>query len=186
VLPLVRICVVKNQLRDANIDAFFLPPERYQHESSTLDKHADLPMRKTLLLASSLRVPKLRNSVEMNMKPVHWLMELVITDQQASEFNTLMNEVVAEADREPGTMACELNFNDDGDVCTIYLRFVDADAAIIHLAMFSDKFINRFWQTCTVSGTTILGFANEEVLHALQGFRPVVLSQRAGFARFAE
>lgn len=120
------------------------------------------------------------------MRPVHWLMELVITDQQASEFNLLMQELVVEADREPGTMACELNFNDAGDVCNIYVRFVDADAAVIHLAMFSDNFMKRFMRTCSVKGTTILGFANDEVRLALQGFSPVVLSQRAGFARFVE
>lgn len=119
------------------------------------------------------------------MKPVHWLMELSITDQQASAFNKLMKEFVAEADHEPGTMACELNFNDVGDICNIYVRFADADAAMIHLAMFSDNFGDRFRQTCSVTGTTILGFATEELRLALQGYSPVVFSQKAGFARFA-
>lgn len=119
------------------------------------------------------------------MKPVHWLMELFITEQQAHAFNKLMNELVEEADHEPGTMACELNFNDTGDVCNIYLRFADADAAMLHLAMFSDKFGDRFRQTCSVTGTTILGFASEELRLALQSYSPVVFSQRSGFARFA-
>jgi len=119
------------------------------------------------------------------MKPVHWLMELVISDQQSAEFNRLMKELIREADHEPGTMACELNFNDEGNVCNIYLRFVDADAAMIHLAMFSDLFFERFMNSCSVTGITILGFANEEVCLALKEFSPVVLTQKAGFARFA-
>ena len=96
-----------------------------------------------------------------------------------------MKDLVYEADRETGTMACELNFSEAGDVCNIYLRFVDADAAMIHLAMFSDKFSPRFLKACSVTRITILGFANEEVRLALSDFQPVVLSQRAGFARFA-
>lgn len=119
------------------------------------------------------------------MKPVHWLMELDISEHQIVDFNKLMQDLVNEADREAGTMACELNFSETGDVCNIYLRFVDADAAMIHLAMFSDKFTLRFLQACSVTRITILGFASEEVRLALREFHPVVLSQRAGFARFA-
>lgn len=122
----------------------------------------------------------------LNMRPVHWLMELAISEQQSVEFDILMKELIAEADREIGTMACELNFSDQGDICKLYLRFVDADAAMLHLAMFNEGFIERFLSICSVTGITILGFANDEVRCALKEFSPVVLSQRAGFARFAE
>lgn len=119
------------------------------------------------------------------MKPVHWLMELVITDQQTNAFDSLMKELIEEADHEKGTMACELNFDDSGEICNIYLRFVDADAAMIHLAMFSDLLLERFLKCCSVTGITILGYANEEVCRALQEYSPLVLKQKAGFARFA-
>ena len=119
------------------------------------------------------------------MRPVHWLMEITIAEPQCEEFNLFMKDLLTAADREPGTMACEYNFSDDERTCQLYVRFIDADAAMIHIAMFSDDFIDRFMQICTVKGITVLGYPNEDVCSALKGFNPVVLSQKAGFARFA-
>lgn len=119
------------------------------------------------------------------MRPVHWLMEISITKKQSRDFQLLMKELLVAADRETGTMACEYNFSDDGHTCQLYLRFIDSDAAMIHLAMFSDHFIDRFLQNCSVKGLTVLGFPNDDVCNALKDFKPVFLSQRAGFARFA-
>jgi len=120
------------------------------------------------------------------MRPVHWLMEVSIEEQQADSFNTLMMEVVQKADQEVGTMAHEWNFSDDGSTCTIYERFVDADAAMLHLGMFGEQFAERFLCSCCITGITVLGYANDEICGALEGFQPVVLSQKAGFARFAD
>jgi len=95
-------------------------------------------------------------------------------------------ELISEADREIGTMAHEWNFNDDGSVCQLYARFVDADAAMLHLGMFGEKFADRFLKACSVTGVTILGYANDDVRGALAKFSPNVLTQKAGFARFAD
>ena len=120
------------------------------------------------------------------MRPVHWIMELSIDEQKVDDIDTLMEELVSEADREIGTMAHEWNFSDDGSVCQLYERFVDADAAMLHLSMFGEQFADRFLSACSVTGVTILGYANEDVLGALARFSPNVLTQKAGFARFAD
>lgn len=120
------------------------------------------------------------------MKPVHWLMELSIGERQADHIDSLMQELINEADREVGTMAHEWNFNEDGSVCQLYERFVDADAAMLHLGMFGERFAERFLNTFTVTSITILGYANDDVRGALERFSPVVLRQKAGFARFAD
>ncbi len=120
------------------------------------------------------------------MRPVHWIMELSIDQQKVNDIDTLMEELVSEADREIGTMAHEWNFSDDGSVCQLYERFVDADAAMLHLSMFGEQFADRFLSACSVTGVTILGYANEDVLGALARFSPNVLTQKAGFARFAD
>ena len=119
------------------------------------------------------------------MRPVYWLLELSIEPSQANEFDQIMKDLVAETDRETGTMACEWNFNDDGTVCHIYERFENADAAMIHLGMFGDRFADQFLSACSVTDLTILGYASDEIKGALKGFSPTVLYQRAGFARFA-
>lgn len=119
------------------------------------------------------------------MRPVHWLMEIMISEQRSRDFQSLMKDLLVAADRESGTMACEYNFSDDGHICQLYLRFIDADAAMIHLAMFSEHYIDRFLQICSVKGVTVLGFPNDDVCSALKNFNPVILSQKAGFARFA-
>lgn len=119
------------------------------------------------------------------MKPVHWLLVLSIEPAQSDAFHAVMKDLIKETDREPGTMAYEWNFNDDGTVCLIYERFSDADAAMIHLSMFGDLFAERFLAACSVTGLTILGYTSNEVKSALKGFNPTVFSQRAGFARFA-
>ncbi|MFK7995253.1 MAG: putative quinol monooxygenase [Granulosicoccus sp.] len=118
------------------------------------------------------------------MKPVHWLLELSIEHSQAGDFEQVMKALVEEADREAGTMAYEWNFNDDGTVCYIYERYTNADAAMIHLGMFGEKFADQFLSVCRVTHLTILGFATDEVMAVLKGFNPTVLHQRAGFARF--
>jgi len=120
------------------------------------------------------------------MRPVHWIMELSIDELKVDDINALMEELISEADREIGTMAHEWNFNDDGSVCQLYERFVDADAAMLHLGMFGEKFADRFLRACSVTGVTILGYANDDVRGALAKFSPNVLTQKAGFARFAD
>lgn len=118
------------------------------------------------------------------MRPVHWLLELSIELSHSDDFDKIMKELVDEADRETGTMACEWNFNDNGTVCYIYERFANADAAMIHLGMFGERFADQFLSICRVTDLTILGYANDEVKAVLKGFNPTVLNQRAGFARF--
>jgi len=120
------------------------------------------------------------------MRPVHWIMELSISEQQFDVINALMEELISEADREIGTVAHEWNFNDDGSVCQLYERFVDADAAMLHLSMIGEHFADRFLAACTVTRVTILGYANEDVRRALAKFSPNVLTQKGGFARFAD
>jgi len=120
------------------------------------------------------------------MKPVHWLMELSISGQQSGDIDALIKEFVSEADKEVGTMAHEWNFNEDGSICQLYERFVDADAAMLHLGMFGERFAERFLKSCSITSITILGYANEDVRGALERFSPVVLTQKAGFARFAD
>lgn len=112
-------------------------------------------------------------------------MEVAIADESMCEFNVFVDDLVSAADRETGTMACESNFSDDSRICQIYLRFIDADAAMVHIAMFSDLFIERFLSICDVQGIVVLGYPDEQVCRALKDFNPVVLCQRAGFARFA-
>ncbi len=118
------------------------------------------------------------------MRPVYWLLEVSIELSYFDDFEKLMMELVLEADREAGTMACEWNFNSDGTVCYIYERFTNADAAMIHLGMFGERFAEQFLSVCRVSNLTILGYANDELEDVLKGFNPTVLHQRAGFARF--
>lgn len=118
------------------------------------------------------------------MRPVHWLLELSIELSQVDDFDLVMKDLLEEADREAGTMAYELNFNDDGTVCYIYERFTNADAAMIHLGMFGERFADQFLSVCRVTDLIILGYASDEVKAVLKGFNPTVLHQRAGFARF--
>jgi len=120
------------------------------------------------------------------VKSVHWLLELSIHPEHINDFDAIMLELVRETDREVGTMACEWNFNDDGSICTIYERFMDADAAMVHLGMFGDRFADRFLKASTVTRLTLLGHVSDELKNALKGFNPMVLTQRAGFARFAD
>ena len=118
------------------------------------------------------------------MRPVHWLLEISIDPSQSKDFDQIMKALVRETDRETGTMACEWNFNEEGTICYIYERFTNADAAMIHLGMFSERFADQFFSVCSVSSLKILGYASDEIKYALRGFNPLVLQQRAGFARF--
>ena len=68
---------------------------------------------------------------------IHWLLELTIKEGEFETFKTLMNDMVAATNaNEPDTTHYEWFVSKDKNVCHIYERYVDSDAAMTHLDYF--------------------------------------------------
>ena len=112
---------------------------------------------------------------------VHWLLELSINDGKLADFIAVMHEMVASTKNEGGTLIYEWCFSEDETVCDIYERFRDSDAAMAHLAAFS-QFAERFLDAATPTKLTVMGHPNGRALEALSGLSPALRRTRAGFA----
>lgn len=117
------------------------------------------------------------------MGHVHWLMENEIRAGQVEEFQTLMREMVAATrDNEPGTLAYEWHTNPEMTACSLYERYEDSAAAMIHLGNFG-PFAKRFRSVMRRTRLTILGSPGQDVLEALASADPTVLTIADGFSR---
>lgn len=116
---------------------------------------------------------------------VHWVLELSIKPDNVDDFKAVMTDLVAATEKEPGAIAYEWHFNDDGTICHIYERYRNSAGAADHLAMFGEKFAERFLAAGTPTRLCVYGEPDAELVETLSGFSPLILKQAAGFSRLA-
>lgn len=60
---------------------------------------------------------------------IGWIVEAKLKDGKRDEFEAVMKEIVAETQKETGTLNYQYYISDDGDVM-VYERFQDVESAI--------------------------------------------------------
>ncbi|MEQ8652844.1 MAG: antibiotic biosynthesis monooxygenase [Kiloniellales bacterium] len=115
---------------------------------------------------------------------VSWVLDLELLDGKDAEFRELMAEMVAatKAD-EPGTLAYEWSLDESGKVCSIYERYVDSDAVMVHMASFGANYAKRFLSVFKPSRLVVFGSPNAAVKQALAALSPIYMTQVGGFSR---
>ena len=122
---------------------------------------------------------------------VFFIVELEVNPDRVDELRGVMEEMVrvTRAD-EPGTVNYEWFLSDDGMVCHIYERYVDAAAAVVHSRTFPPELFQRS-QAFPPVRLTAYGKLTEEIreqridplLAAVPGIALVVLEPLGGLVR---
>ena len=75
---------------------------------------------------------------------VAWMFELVVKPRGDADFRELMAEMAEATDRnEPGTLDYQWYVSDDGRRLHLFERYADADAAMIHIGTFGERYMTN-------------------------------------------
>jgi quinol monooxygenase YgiN len=75
---------------------------------------------------------------------ISWCVELAIKPGQLDNFMQLTGEMVASTRNEHGVVSYRRFVSDDNKIVHAHERYVDSDAALMHLQNFAEKFAERF------------------------------------------
>jgi quinol monooxygenase YgiN len=115
---------------------------------------------------------------------VYWTLELGVQPGRQKDLQVLMAEMVgATRANEPGTLNYEWSTSADGKLCTLFERYLDSDAAMIHIGTFGKKFAGRFFEILKPLRFTIYGTPSPAVKDALAASNPVYMQSVGGFSR---
>lgn len=117
-------------------------------------------------------------------KAISWNLQLAVREGRLSDARDLVKEMV-EATRqdEPGTQIYEYYLSPDGTRCHIYERYVDSDAALVHLGNFGSKFAERFMGCFEPTSFSVYGDPSAEARAVLDSFGASYLGRLDGFDR---
>ena len=112
---------------------------------------------------------------------VGWIVEARLRDGQREAFRGVMEDLVAETEREGGTLVYEYYVSDDGDVMVLE-RFRDVVSAELHIGTW-DRHAER-WIACAEPTRMVhLGDLPESVRSRHEALEPLHLKTFGGFAR---
>ena len=115
---------------------------------------------------------------------IEWVLEMDVQEGQADNVQPLIDEMVAatQAD-EPGALHYEYYRSADRSRVTVIERYIDNEAAMIHLGNFGAKFADRFLAAFAPVRFTVYGPASEELRAAVAGLGATHEDLAAGFHR---
>ena len=111
---------------------------------------------------------------------IYWVLELDVHAGGLESFRALMLEMVAAANREPGTLNYEWNISTDGRVCHIYVRYRNCAAVMDHMASWDGNFSRRFTALATITRMSVYGAPDAQVKAALAGRQDALLCIAGG------
>jgi quinol monooxygenase YgiN len=113
---------------------------------------------------------------------VAWLFELEVPSQNRPAFDALAPEMIEETKQsEPGSRAYQI-FVGDGTV-SVYERYDDSDAALVHMKNFGEKFAERFMALVTPVRFTLLGNPSQALLDVVGPIGAQVNTPLAGYIK---
>jgi quinol monooxygenase YgiN len=116
-------------------------------------------------------------------KTISWNLQMAVREGRLDDARELMGEMVAATLEENGTQGYEWFISGDGAICHINERYVDSDAALVHLGNFGSKFADRFLACFEPTSMSVYGEPTEEARAALDGFGATYLGCLGGFNR---
>jgi len=96
-------------------------------------------------------------------QPIAFILETTLNPGQQQAFQTLVPELIASAQAEPGTLSYEFFGNDDGTVVLFYERYANSAAVFAHLATFGQRLATRLFEIVTPTQLTVLGTMSDEL-----------------------
>ena len=123
----------------------------------------------------------MKRSDKQMFNNIGWIVEAKIKEGQKEAFELVMNEIVAETKKEPGTLNYQYYVSDEGDVL-VYERFADVEAAHIHVSNW-DNFAERWVAAAEPTRMVHLGDLPEDLRERHAVLSPLWLKAFGGFAR---
>lgn len=111
-----------------------------------------------------------------------WTIEGKIKNGQRAEYEALMDEMVAEVQKEEGTTNYEWTIAPDGETVHVYERYKNAAAAVRHLGTWG-KFQDRYMSVTEITKFTIFSKLTPELEDAVAGMNPVYMKPIGGFGK---
>lgn len=120
----------------------------------------------------------------MSSRQIAWVFELTVQAGKEADFRALMAEMAEATERnEPLTIDYEWYVSADGQRVHVLERYADADAAMIHLGTFGERYMARFFDVFTPQRMTVYGAPDDRVRGVLSQLAPEVMLRAAGFGR---
>ena len=115
---------------------------------------------------------------------VSYVVEIVVKDGETDNVKALIDEMVnATKANEPGVLNYEFYTSEDGGIIHVHERYTDSAAAMIHLAAFGERFVDRLLAIAEPTRFFVYGEPSAEVLGALAAFGAVHMAKIGGFSR---
>jgi quinol monooxygenase YgiN len=113
---------------------------------------------------------------------ISWLFELEVKPENRSALEALVPEMVEETkESEPGSRAYQV-FVNEGTI-SVYERYDDSDAALLHMKNFGEKFAGRFMALVTPVRFTLLGAPSAALLEAVNPIGAIVNTPLGGYVK---
>ncbi len=115
---------------------------------------------------------------------VFFIVEVKIKPNQFDNFLKVareMSEVVKS--KEPGALNYEWTISPDSTMCYILERYATTEAAMVHMKVFQDEFADKFNEVVEMTGFTVYGKPDPELIEALGAAAKTSRVLVAGFAR---
>ena len=103
---------------------------------------------------------------------IAWLPEWTVKSGTFESVRALLEEMVASARSEAGTLSYALYVSEDGQTITFYERYADEAAVLAHQTRFAERFAERAMEAMTCARITVLGSPGEEVRKTISGCHP--------------
>ncbi len=115
---------------------------------------------------------------------VYWILETEIKEGEYDNLISLMNEMVeATKANEPGALNYEWNVSEDKKTCTLFERYADSEATMVHLGNFGKNYAPRFMGMLKTKSFIVYGNPDESVHKALGGLGVTFMNSLGGFSR---
>lgn len=115
---------------------------------------------------------------------ISWHVELRVKTGQLDALRALTIEMVESTKREPGALIYERYVSDDRQTVHVFERYLDANAAVMHLTAFGRTYGERFAEMVDRKRFTVFGTPTAELKEILDPLGATYTAALAGFSRF--
>jgi autoinducer 2-degrading protein len=112
-----------------------------------------------------------------------WLFTLDVKPGKFDEFKSLVADIVASTQQEPGTLAYQYAVSEDKRSVHIYERYRDSEAFVVHVEQNFAGYAERFHFMVTVRSLVVYGEPNAQAREALDTFNATYMNLFDGFTR---
>lgn len=120
----------------------------------------------------------------MSNKTIHIHLKVGVPSANGSKFADLMNELVEQTIKEPGTLVYEWYKADDSYTWHILERYADAENGDLHVKGFAENYAGRFFELVDGCEAIVSDNATPYIRGILEGIGPLYVRQHGGFNRF--